>query len=128
VPAIAVGLVYLTALRHGAPGPALAAAATGITVHPGTMLALTVLAAPLCEEFIFRGLIFGGLRRSMGALPAMLVSAAVFAIVHPPLSMLPVFVLGLLAAWSYERGQRLLAPMLVHALYNAALVSWQLWA
>jgi membrane protease YdiL (CAAX protease family) len=37
-------------------------------------------------------------------------------------------VLGLLAAWSYERGQRLLAPMLVHALYNAALVSWQLWA
>ncbi|MBA5636347.1 CPBP family intramembrane metalloprotease [Duganella sp. LX20W] len=127
VPAIAVGLAYLAALRHSALAPALSAAATGATLHPGWMLALAVLAAPLCEEFIFRGLIFGGLRRSMGALPAMLVSAAVFAIVHPPLSMLPVFVLGLLTAWSYERSKRLLAPMLVHALYNAAVVSWQLW-
>ncbi|MBA5605659.1 CPBP family intramembrane metalloprotease [Duganella sp. FT3S] len=127
VPAIAVGLVYLAALRHSALAPALAAAAAGATVHPGWLLALAVLAAPLCEEFIFRGLIFGGLRRSMGALPAMLASAAIFAIVHPPLSMLPVFVLGLCAAWSYERSQRLLAPMLVHALYNAAVVSWQLW-
>lgn len=128
VPAIAVGLAYLSALRHGALGPVLADATAGASVHPGWMLTLAVLAAPLCEEFIFRGLIFGGLRRSMGALPAMLVSAAVFAIVHPPLSMLPVFVLGLCAAWSYERGQRLLAPMLAHALYNAAVVSWQLWA
>ncbi|HJU99194.1 MAG TPA: type II CAAX endopeptidase family protein [Burkholderiaceae bacterium] len=127
LPAIAVGLAYLAALRHSALGPALAAASAGVTVHRGWMLALAVLAAPLCEEFIFRGLIFGGLRRSMGALPAMLASAAIFAIVHPPLSMLPVFVLGLCTAWSYERSKRLLAPMLVHALYNAAVVSWQLW-
>ena len=35
------------------------------------MLALAVIAAPLCEEFIFRGLIYGGLRRSMNALPAL---------------------------------------------------------
>jgi ABC-2 type transport system permease protein len=124
MPAIAAGLGYLAALRHSAWGAELAAGASG---NAGPMLALAVLAAPLCEEFIFRGLIFGGLRRSMGALPAMLVSAAIFAIVHPPASMLPVFVLGLCTAWAYERSRQLLAPMLVHALYNAAVVSWQLW-
>jgi hypothetical protein len=45
------------------------------------------------------------LRRSMSALPAMVMSAAIFAVVHPPLSMLPVFVLGLCAAWTYERSK-----------------------
>ncbi|MES2300106.1 MAG: type II CAAX endopeptidase family protein [Pseudomonadota bacterium] len=90
------------------------------------LLALTVIAAPLCEEFIFRGLIFGGLRRSMGMLPAIVMSAAVFAIVHPPLSMLPVFVVGLCTAFVYERSKSLLAPMLVHALYNAVVVGFQL--
>jgi len=85
-----------------------------------------VLAAPLCEEFIFRGLIFGGLRRSMPAAQAIVISAAVFAAVHPALSLLPVFVVGLCTAWVYERSKTLLAPMLVHAAYNAAMVAIQL--
>jgi membrane protease YdiL (CAAX protease family) len=91
------------------------------------VLALAVVAAPLCEEFIFRGLIYGGLRRSMKAPQAMLMSAAIFAVVHPPLSMLPVFVLGLCTAWTYERSKTLLAPMLVHATYNAVILSMQFW-
>lgn len=89
------------------------------------VLLLTVLAAPLFEEFIFRGLIFGGLRRLGGALPAAAASAALFAIVHPAVSMAPVFVLGVCTAWAYERSKSLLAPMLVHATYNAMVVGVQ---
>jgi ABC-2 type transport system permease protein len=88
---------------------------------------LTVLAAPLFEEFIFRGLIFGGMRRSLRAPLAMAASAAIFAIVHPPPSMLPVFVLGLGAAFVYERSKMLLAPMLTHAVYNAMVVGFALY-
>ncbi len=86
---------------------------------------LAVVAAPLFEEFIFRGLIFGGLRRSMPVVPAILASAAVFAIVHPPASMIPVFGLGVCAAFAYERTKTLLAPMLAHALYNGAVLAYQ---
>lgn len=86
---------------------------------------LAIAAAPVFEEFIFRGLIFGGLRRSMGALPAILASAAVFAIVHPPASIIPVFGLGVCAAFAYERSRILLAPMLAHAIYNAAVIAYQ---
>jgi ABC-2 type transport system permease protein len=86
---------------------------------------LAIAAAPLFEEFIFRGLIFGGLRRSMTVVPAILASAAVFAIVHPPASMIPVFGLGLCAAFAYERSRMLLAPMLAHALYNGAVIAYQ---
>ncbi|PTT74938.1 CPBP family intramembrane metalloprotease domain-containing protein, partial [Pelomonas sp. HMWF004] len=86
---------------------------------------LCVVAAPVFEEFIFRGLIFGGLRRSLPLWPAAAASAAVFAVVHPPVSIIPVFFLGLCTALAYERGRSLLAPMVVHAVYNAVVVGWQ---
>ncbi|HEX6637782.1 MAG TPA: type II CAAX endopeptidase family protein [Steroidobacteraceae bacterium] len=88
---------------------------------------LTVIAAPFFEEFIFRGLVFGGLRRSFGVWPATLASAAVFAIVHPAISMAPVFVLGVGAALVYERSRSLLAPMLTHAAYNSCALAAQAW-
>ena len=88
-------------------------------------LPLALIAAPLFEEFIFRGLIFGGLRRSFGVWPATLASAALFAIVHPAFSIIPVFVLGVCAALVYERSRSLLAPMIVHAGYNACVIGAQ---
>lgn len=125
--ACAVGLAYLTGLQHSALWTDIAKQSAASAGSRGWLLALAVLAAPLCEEFIFRGLIYGGLRRSMSAVPAMAMSAAIFAVVHPPTSMLPVFVLGLCAAWTYERSKTLLGPMLVHAVYNAVILSWQFW-
>lgn len=123
--ACAVGLVYIAVLRHTPLWTEIARAAMAAARQRGWVLALAVVAAPLCEEFIFRGLIYGGLRRSMNAVPAMLASAAIFAVIHPPLSMLPVFVLGMCTAWTYERSKTLLAPMLVHAVYNAVVLSRQ---
>jgi ABC-2 type transport system permease protein len=90
------------------------------------LAAIAIVAAPIFEEFIFRGLIFGGLRRSLGFVPAALASAAIFAIVHPPPSVIPVFLMGLAAAFAYERTGMLAAPMTVHALYNAVVLGFQL--
>ncbi len=106
------------------PDTAARASQTHFAMH--WLFLLAVVAAPLCEEFIFRGLVFGGLRRSMGMAPAIVMSAALFAIVHPPVSMAPVFVLGLVTAYAYERSRSLLAPVLVHAVYNGALLVLQL--
>jgi membrane protease YdiL (CAAX protease family) len=86
-------------------------------------LGLVSVAAPLCEEFLFRGLLFAGLRRTLAFGPAALASAGVFAIVHPPPAWPPVFLLGLCTAWAYERSRSLLAPMLLHGAYNAAMVA-----
>jgi membrane protease YdiL (CAAX protease family) len=87
---------------------------------------IAIVAAPIFEEFIFRGLIFGGLRRSFSPVPAALASAAIFAIVHPPASVIPVFLMGLAAAFAYERTSMLAAPMTVHAIYNAAVLGFEL--
>jgi len=87
--------------------------------------AMAVLAAPVFEEFIFRGLIHAGLQRLVPSLAAALGSAAIFAIVHPAGAMAPVFVLGLCAAWAHGRSTSLLAPMIVHAIYNLTIVGLQ---
>jgi ABC-2 type transport system permease protein len=86
---------------------------------------LAVAAAPIFEEFIFRGLIFGGLRRTLGLTVSVLASAAIFALVHPPFSVIPVFGLGIAAALVYERTRLLIGPIAVHAVYNAAVVGLQ---
>jgi membrane protease YdiL (CAAX protease family) len=86
---------------------------------------LAVAAAPIFEEFIFRGLIFGGLRRSLGLSASVLASAAIFALVHPAPSVIPVFGLGVAAALVYERTRFLVGPMVVHAVYNGGVVAFQ---
>jgi hypothetical protein len=118
-----LGTVYLLLLRRLGRLPAMDGAALA-AVRPW-LIPLAVVAAPLFEEFIFRGLIFGGLRRTFTRGWAALASAAIFAIVHPPLSMAPVFCLGWIAALVYDRAGMLLAPMLVHAGYNAAVTILQ---
>ncbi|MYM81355.1 CPBP family intramembrane metalloprotease [Duganella sp. FT50W] len=125
--ACACGVAYLIALQHSSLWTEVLKSAPTLKGGSLWLFALVVVAAPLCEEFIFRGLIYGGLRRSMNAPQAMLMSAAIFAVVHPPLSMLPVFILGLCTAWTYERSKTLLAPMLVHAIYNALVLTAHYW-
>jgi membrane protease YdiL (CAAX protease family) len=126
VAAALAGLAYIMAARAFDWFPALkqAGPVDGLTTV-AWLAALAVVAAPIFEEFIFRGLIFGGLRRSLGFVPAAVASAAIFAIVHPPASVIPVFGLGLCTAFAYERSRMLAAPMVVHAVYNAAVLAFQ---
>ena len=120
-----LGIGYLHAVMQWGLFPELFSGEGRLTVKLPVLIALAVIAAPLAEEFIFRGLVFGGLRRSMELAPSMLLSAALFAVVHPPGSMLPVFVLGLGTAFVFERTRSLMAPVLMHAVYNAAVVGVQ---
>jgi membrane protease YdiL (CAAX protease family) len=125
--AAGAGAAYLAAIHRAGGLPSFFEAEK---LHPLGLglwvIPLAVLAAPVFEEFIFRGLVFGGLRRSVRPGLAALASAAIFAIVHPPSAVPPVFVLALCAATVYQRSGLLLAPILTHALYNAAVLLLQL--
>jgi ABC-2 type transport system permease protein len=123
--AIAVGYLYLLGSTDWVDD--VTRAKNAITHLGWWTLPLALIAAPVFEEFIFRGLIFGGLRRSFGLWPASLASAAVFAIMHPALSIVPVFIMGICAALVYDRSRSLLAPMLTHAVYNACALAAQAW-
>ena len=78
------------------------------------------LVAPVLEETIFRGIILDGLRKSYRLQTAILVSAALFALVHVhPYLMINAFFLGLLFALIRLRTGSLVLCMLIHGLYNS---------
>jgi len=86
------------------------------------LVPLAVVAAPLFEEFIFRGLVFRGMRRSLPARWSIAGSAAVFAICHPPISVVPVFIMGALAALGFEWTGWIVTPICVHMTYNGLVL------
>ena len=85
---------------------------------------MAVFLAPFAEEYLFRGLLFKALDREWGGWRAVAASAAFFAIYHPPLSWLPVALLGATNALIFKRSGRLAPAVVVHMVYNA-IVLWQ---
>lgn len=79
-----------------------------------------VVFAPILEELVFRGLLFGTLRRRFSWPVAATASAGMFAVAHGYgiVGLLSVFWSGLLWAWIYERTGSLLPNMLAHAVNN----------
>lgn len=83
---------------------------------------IAIVFAPFAEEFLFRGLLFRALDREWGGWRAIVGSAAFFAIYHPPLAWLPVFLVGLTTAFVFKKTGRLAAAVAVHLVYNAAVL------
>ena len=80
---------------------------------------VVVLAAPIGEEVFFRGLLFGGLRRSLPFWAAALISSAIFAAVHVYLLLMPLlFLVGFGLAYVYERSDSLITSIAAHAAFN----------
>lgn len=78
-----------------------------------------VVIAPLFEEWICRGLIFGSLRSRYGVVRSMVLSALVFGLMHvQPVPVLNAFVLGLVLAFIYHKTNSLWSSVILHALYN----------
>ena len=78
-----------------------------------------VIIAPLVEEVFFRGFLFAGFREKYGWKIAAAISAAFFALVHlQPLTALPIFLLGYLFAYVYQRSNSLWLPILLHFSVN----------
>jgi membrane protease YdiL (CAAX protease family) len=84
-----------------------------------TVLTLVVL-APVVEEMVFRGLIFGALAPRIGVLAAALLSALLFGLVHGDQVLFPTLAaLGFINALLYANTGNLLVPITLHALNNA---------
>ena len=79
-----------------------------------------LIEAPVLEELLFRGVLFGGLTKIMPIWPAILLSGLVFAVIHiNAATLIPLWFLGAAFAWLYVRTDTLLAPMAVHFTFNA---------
>lgn len=83
------------------------------------VLAIAAIAAPITEELLFRGCLYGFFRQSTGRAAATLLSSVVFALIHAHLATIPalvIFAIGL--ALLYEATGTLWAPIVAHSLFN----------
>lgn len=79
----------------------------------------TIIAAPLSEEAIYRGLAFTGTLR-WGFLPAATFSSLLFALSHRDLgTLIPSLLAGITMAWLYYRSGSLWDAIAFHVLYNS---------
>lgn len=89
-------------------------------------LALTIffvtaaIAAPLFEEILFRGFLLPSLTRYIPVWGSIIISSLLFAAAHFSLSeLIPLTSLGIVLGIVYTRSRNLLAPMLLHSLWNS---------
>lgn len=82
--------------------------------------ATAAIAAPVFEEIVFRGFLLPSLTRYLPVWGAIGASALLFAVAHLNVSeVLPLATLGTVLGFVYTRSRNLLAPMLLHSLWNS---------
>ena len=95
------------------------------TSSPGLFVLTAVIIAPVVEEIFFRGFLFAGLKRRFPWTTAMLISSGLFALLHlSPLAVPPIFLLGLVFAYLYQRSGSIWPAVIIHSLVNTLAVIW----
>jgi membrane protease YdiL (CAAX protease family) len=123
-------LVSLTVVPEEQNQPLLEFWMKSPDVLPRILVAvMAVVFAPLAEEFIFRGYLYGVAKQFVGPLWAGLAASLLFAAIHVHLpAFAGLFLLALALTLVYEISGSIWAPVLMHALFNGlSLVASLFW-
>ena len=84
------------------------------------MMLTVIVAAPILEEILFRGIIQGSLVRKYGPWRGVLVASAIFGVVHGiPQQVVNAFFVGAVLGFVYYCSRSLIVVMVIHAINNA---------
>ena len=82
---------------------------------------LLIVAAPVLEEILCRGIVLKGLLKKYSSYKAILISAIFFAAIHMnPWQALPAFFGGLFIGWVFYKTQSIIPGMIIHATINTS--------
>ncbi|HTS16816.1 MAG TPA: tetratricopeptide repeat protein [Verrucomicrobiae bacterium] len=91
----------------------------GLDTNPMATVVSVVIMAPICEEIIFRGLLYGALEGRIGIAGAILVSAFVFALVHLQITyFVALLCVGVVLGWARWKTGSLGLPIVLHIVNN----------
>ena len=114
--------------------PAVSGILSQVRLNSGVMPIVSLILAPIVEEVLFRGVVFGGLRRK-SRLAAYLIAFLVFGFYCAwsrffsgfdwdlLIEFLYCMPASLALCWCYEKGGSVWAPILLHLLINVLSVS-----
>ena len=88
---------------------------------------LSAIIGPVVEEVFFRGFAYSAIKKRVGIRWAILISSAIFALVHMNLfSFLPVMWLGIAMAYLFEKTGSLIPSITLHVIHNSILICFVL--
>ena len=80
---------------------------------------LIVIAAPIIEELIFRGIILHGLLKRYSPVKSIIVSSILFGIAHlNPWQFIAAFIIGVFSGWVYFKTNKILLSIIIHSVNN----------
>ncbi|MDD5072828.1 MAG: type II CAAX endopeptidase family protein [Candidatus Omnitrophica bacterium] len=87
------------------------------------LTALVTVIGPIAEELFFRGFAYPVFRKKIGVRNAILLISFVFAMLHMNIvSFFPIFALGILLAYLYEKTGSVVPSIAVHIIHNSAVI------
>lgn len=93
-----------------------------------TAIIFIVIIAPIFEEIFFRGFVYRVLKKTWSLWFGSIVSAALFALFHFEFqSFIPIFILGILLNYNYERTGSLWTSIAFHMLNNGVAFGMELY-
>lgn len=87
------------------------------------MVVLLAVLAPITEEILFRGYLFGALSTTLPMWATQLVTAALFGLVHGIDHAVPIAVLSLLFGYLRQRYRSLWPAIVAHVLHNSVMLA-----
>jgi membrane protease YdiL (CAAX protease family) len=91
----------------------------GVKEQPYTYFFMIVIAAPILEEILFRGIILDGFLRNYTPFNAIVTSAFMFGLIHGNIPQgIGAFMLGCLFGWLYWKTNSIIPCMILHAINN----------
>jgi len=90
-----------------------------MNIDPVVGLVMVVVAAPILEEIIFRGIILDGLLQKYSPSKSIFISAFLFGFVHlNPWQFIGALIIGVFSGWVYYKTRKLSLSILIHMLNN----------
>jgi len=93
------------------------------SVSNTVLLIVVSFIGPIIEEIFFRGFLYSAFKKNWGILPALFLSSILFSLVHLEVySFVPLFIIGWLLAYIFEKTKSLFPAIFLHAIYNLILI------
>lgn len=88
-------------------------------------LTAIIILAPILEEYLFRGVMLDGLLKRISPIKAILISSALFGLVHlNPWQFISAMMIGIFAGWIYYKTRSLSLAIIIHFANNGWAMLW----
>jgi membrane protease YdiL (CAAX protease family) len=115
--------VMSSALGIEAPSSKIEILVMNRSISNTILLLVVAFIGPVVEEVFFRGFLYSAFKKNWGVLPALFVSSVLFSVVHLQVySFIPLFLIGWLLAYIFEKTKSLFPAIFLHAVYNLILI------